>query len=170
MPRKDGGVDDWHQFPRRDVNSDLLTMRVSPEKSHGWFVAKRGDPNCARLALAYAWETDAFPWLMTWEEMYGRDHAPWSSRTLCRGLEFGSYALAMSRKWNVEKGTLFDTPTFEWLDAYETKSTKFHLSIQALEAGQPTPKGCVLTGLFAAEDEHGVMKYLGDDPKYTHLT
>jgi len=38
-----GGVDDWRQFPRHDVNSDLLTMRVNPEKSHGWFTAERGD-------------------------------------------------------------------------------------------------------------------------------
>ena len=43
------------------------------------------------------------------EENHGRDHAPWSSRALTRGLEFGSYAFAMSRRWNVEQGTMFDT-------------------------------------------------------------
>ena len=122
------------------------------------------------VALSYVWERETFPWLMTWEENNARMDKPWNGRTLTRGLEISSYAFALGRKANVEMGALFDTPTFEWLDAYETKSTKFHLSIQALEAGQPTPKGCVLTGLFAAEDEHGVMKYLGDDPKYTHLT
>lgn len=51
----------------------------------------------------------------------------------------------------------------------ETKSTKFHMSIQALEAGQATPKGCVLTGLFSADDEGGGQRYLGNDPKYTHM-
>jgi hypothetical protein len=70
VPRKDGGVDDWRQFPRgHAANSDLLTLRVNPQKSHGWFVAERGDSESHRLALAYTWERDAFPWLMTWEEM-----------------------------------------------------------------------------------------------------
>eukprot|EP01046_Picozoa_sp_COSAG06_P021702 COSAG06_NODE_1643_length_8827_cov_1.799496_3_plen_75_part_00 len=62
----------------------------------------------------------------------------------------GSYALAMSRRWCVERGTLFDTPTFEWLDAYETKATTFRLSIQALEAGEETPTGTALTGLLGS--------------------
>ena len=48
---------------------------------------------------------------MTWEENHAREQAPWSNRTLTRGLEFGSYALAMGRRWCVEKGKMFDTPT-----------------------------------------------------------
>ena len=45
------------------------------------------------VAFCYAWERKAFPWLMTWEENHSRPHAPWSGKTLCRGMEFGSYAL-----------------------------------------------------------------------------
>jgi hypothetical protein len=45
-------------------------------------------------------------------------------------MEFGSYALATSRKANVEMGSLFETPTFEWLDAHESKETKFYISLQ----------------------------------------
>ena len=37
--------------------------------------------------------------------------------------------MPMGRKWNVEKGVLFDVPTFEWLDAYETKATTFWLTM-----------------------------------------
>lgn len=150
VPRKDGeGFDDWRIYPRHAQNSDLLTMCVDPEDSHGWFVAERGGSDgLPTLALAYAWERDAFPWLMTWEENYGRDHAPWSSGTLCRGLEFGSYALAMSRRWCVETGTLFDIPTFEWLDAYETKTTTFRLSIQAIADSDAELAGTTLTGLL----------------------
>ena len=56
-------------------------------------------------------------------------------RTLARGLEFGSYAMAMGRRWNVEKGELLNTPSFEWLDAHETRSTVFHISLQSIERG-----------------------------------
>ena len=54
VPRKDGLSDDWRQYPRTDVNSDLLTMRVSPDSPHGWFVAERGAADAPRLALACA--------------------------------------------------------------------------------------------------------------------
>ena len=44
-------------------------------------------------------------------------------------LLFRADAMPMGRKWNVEKGVLFDVPTFEWLDAYETKATTFWLTM-----------------------------------------
>jgi hypothetical protein len=36
-------------------------------------------------ALCYAWDASTFPWLMTWEENYGRDAAPWSTSKQGRG-------------------------------------------------------------------------------------
>ena len=50
-----------------------------------------------------------------------------------RGLEFSSYAFPTGREANVEMGKLFDTPTFEWLDAHQTKSTCFYMSVQATD-------------------------------------
>jgi hypothetical protein len=144
VPRKDGGVDDWGSYPRCPVNSDLLTMRVDPSQVHGYMIAQRPGQDGAKAAtFGYVWERAVFPWMMTWEENKARAQAPWSNRTLTRGLEFGSYALAMGRRYNVEKGKLFDTPTFEWLDAYEEKETHFWITLQATEtagagAGAPT--------------------------------
>ena len=119
---------DWRRFPRNGgaPNSDLLTLRIRPEEKHGWFVAERTLVNeKASVALGYRWERTAFPWLMTWEENMSRQQAPWSGRTLVRGLEFGSYAFATSRRDNVTRGTLFDQPCFEWLDAKEVRATIF---------------------------------------------
>lgn len=132
VPRKDGEVDDWGLYPRCEKNSDLLTLRVDPSATYGYMLADKLLENGSGVAFAYAWERKAFPWLMTWEENHARAQAPWSSRALTRGMEFGSYALAMGRRWNVEKGTLLDTPTFEWLDAFEEKSTDFWISLQAV--------------------------------------
>ena len=77
------------------------------------------------MIFSCMWEREAFPWLMTWEENKARSHKPWSSKTVCRGLEISSYAFATSRRDNVERGKLFDTPCYEWLDANETKSTEY---------------------------------------------
>jgi hypothetical protein len=82
-------------------------------------IAPTTGPEGGTVALGYRWERATFPWLMTWEENRARQQAPWNGRTLVRGLEFGSYAFATSRRANVERGTLLGQPCFEWLDAYE---------------------------------------------------
>lgn len=58
---------------------------------------------------------------MTWEENCAREQAPWSGRTLVRGLEFSSYAFATTRRHNVFVNKLFGQPCFEWLDAGQVK-------------------------------------------------
>ena len=139
---------DWGQFPRWGwKNSDLCTLRVTPTNEHGWFSARRrrGDKTEDAMTFACAWERKAFPWLMTWEENCARQEAPWNGRTLCRGLEISSYAFATGRRENVERGKLLDTPTFEWLDADETKATTWYMSLQG---GTPSGTGAALCGLF----------------------
>lgn len=146
IPRKDGETDDWSCFPRCECNSDLCTMRVIPDSKFGYFSVLKPSPNGAKqsaISFSYTWERQTFPWLMTWEENRSRAQAPWKRRTLCRGLEFGSYSYAIGRTRNVEQGKMFDTPCFEWLDAYETKTTKFWISLQTghFDAANPINSG-----------------------------
>ena len=67
---------------------------------------------------------------MSWEENFAREVKPWSSKTLTRGLEFGSYAMALGRRWNVETNKLFDTLCYEWIDANEMKETSFAIGMK----------------------------------------
>jgi len=151
LPLREGGTESWCEYPRNEKSSDLATMRVSPGEEHGWFVAERAAAEGAgagtpRLAFATAWERATFPWLMTWEENRSRASLPWAGKTLCRGLEISSYAFATSKRDNVERGSLFDTPCFEWLDANEAKSTVLRLSLQAV-SGEESKTGLELVGL-----------------------
>lgn len=88
---------------------------------------------------------ETFPWLMTWEENNSRATPPWNAKELCRGLEVSSYAFATSKKENVERGSMFDVPCFEWLDGNESKSTTFYLSLQVV--GGPAKTGVELCTL-----------------------
>lgn len=133
---------DWREYPRAAQSEGLCTMRVDPTAApldeasgkgrFGWLLAhNRG----TGVALSYVWERAAFPWLMAWEENNARMDKPWNGRTLTRGLELSSYAFPTGRPANVGMGTLFDTPTFEWLDAHEEKVTSYYISLQT---GAPT--------------------------------
>ena len=123
---------DWRKYPRNDVNSDLCTLRINPNDKFGWFTCAKDiiDNNNKSLFLIYKWERNVFPWLMSWEENFAREVKPWSSKTLTRGLEFGSYAMALGRRWNVETNKLFDTLCYEWIDANEMKETSFTIGMK----------------------------------------
>jgi len=121
----------WSNFPNRKwpYNSELCTLRIDPAEKWGGFAASR-QSELGELTLGCSWAREDFPWLMTWDENRARKHAPWNGRTLCRGLEISSYAFATSRRENVERGKLLGQPTFEWLDANETKTTTWYMSLQ----------------------------------------
>ena len=125
------GLTQWGNFPNQKVswNSDLCTLRIDPAEKWGGFAARRTS-DLGMLTLGATWLREDFPWLMTWDENRARKQEPWNGQTLCRGLEISSYAFATSRRENVERGKLLGQPTFEWLDANESKITTWYLSLQ----------------------------------------
>ena len=135
IPQNDGEDADWCSYPRHPMRGGLCTLRINPSDEHGYF---SGFNATQKLHVAYRWQRESFPWLMTWEENKSRQNAPWNGKELTRGLEFSSYAYAISRRKNVKIGELLDTPCFEWLDAFETKETTFELAL--LASDQPVDR------------------------------
>jgi hypothetical protein len=52
-----------------------------------------------------------------WEENHSRTHAPWNGRTLTRGMEFGVSPMPETRRQMIDRGRLFEVPTYRWLPA-----------------------------------------------------
>lgn len=129
---------DWRRYPHEALpkSQALLTMRVNPNDRWGWFSAH----NLAwESRLVYVWDRQEFPWIVTWEENMCNEAKPWAGRTLTRGLEFSSYAFPTCRRENVKMGSLFDTPTFQWLDAHETRTTTFFVEFKPMAEAEARP-------------------------------
>ena len=94
---------------------------------HAFFVAF--SPRL-QFALGYVWRTADFPWMGIWEENHSRPHAPWHGKTLTRGLEFGVSPVPEGRRQMVERGRLFDTPTFRWLPAESRLSVEYWIMMR----------------------------------------
>lgn len=118
---------EWPMAPREDgARADLRRMHPSapasgytahlgdPAQEHAYFVAYSPE---YRLALGYIWRRTDFPWLGIWEENCSRRHTPWRGREVARGMEFGVSPFPETRREMVERGRLFDTPTFRWIPA-----------------------------------------------------
>ena len=52
-----------------------------------------------------------------WEENHSRRLPPWNGDTLTRGMEFGVSPFPETRRQMVDRGSLFDVPTYRWLPA-----------------------------------------------------
>ncbi len=113
-PRSDGGVADLRQFTDAQSSSAYTAHLMDPRQEHAWFLAY-----CpfAELAFGYVWQRADFPWMGIWEENASRRQPPWNGITIARGMEFGVSPFPETRRRMIERGRLFDAPTFRWIPA-----------------------------------------------------
>lgn len=113
-PRLDGGAADLRRFTDGRESSAYTAHLMDRDREHAFFVAFSP---AAKLAFGYVWKRADFPWMGIWEENYSRLGPPWNGQALTRGMEFGVSPFPESRRQMVERGSLFNTPTYRWLPA-----------------------------------------------------
>jgi hypothetical protein len=121
-PRHGGGTVDLRVYTAAGRSSAYTAHLMDARLEHAFFMAYSPD---LRLAFGYLWRRADFPWLGIWEENASRDQAPWNSVTLTRGMEFGVSPFPESRREMIERGRLFDTPTFRWIPAASRVSVEY---------------------------------------------
>jgi hypothetical protein len=70
------------------------------------------------LILGYIWPTSDYPWLNIWRHVA-------DGKPLARGLEFGTTGLHQPFPTLVKKGTIFERPLLDYLDAGESRSRSY---------------------------------------------
>jgi hypothetical protein len=113
-PRTAGGVADLQRFSDVSPSSAYTAHLMSATRQHAFFVAF--SPT-ARLAFGYVWTREDFPWLGIWRENRSRSHVAWNGATVACGMEFGASPMPETRREMIERGRLFDVPTFRWIPA-----------------------------------------------------
>lgn len=121
-PRKDGGISDLRVYPADAVSGGFTTHLVDPAREHGFFLA--WSP-ASKLAFGYVWKRAEFPWMCRWEENHLRENAPWNSRTVTCGMEFGVSPTIESRREMVERNSLWGVPAYRWLPAKTTIAANY---------------------------------------------
>lgn len=113
-PRSGGGSADLRAFNDARSSSAYTAHLMDPSREDAFFLAF--SPS-VQLALTYAWVRRDFPWMGIWEENRARTAVPWNGQTLTRGMEFGVSPFPETRREMIERGRMFDTPTFRWIPA-----------------------------------------------------
>ena len=113
-PLSSGGVVDLRMMSNAPSSSEYTAHLADPRRQHVFFVAFAP---AFQLAFGYIWKRAEFPWLGMWQENCSRKHSPWNSSTVALGLEFGVSPIPESRREMVDRGRMFDVPTYRWLPA-----------------------------------------------------
>jgi hypothetical protein len=101
---------------------------MDPGRAHAFFVAF--SPR-ARLAFGYVWKQSDFPWMGIWEENRSRANPPWNGQELTRGMEFGVSPFPESRRRMIDRGRLFDVPTYRWIPAKTRVEVEYRIVVQS---------------------------------------
>ena len=113
-PRIDGGTADLRRFTSAKASSAYTAQLMDPAIVDAFFLAFCP---ATRLAFGYVWTRSDFPWLGIWEENHSRLRPPWNGATLTCGMEFGVSPMPETRRAMIERGRLFDVPTYRWIPA-----------------------------------------------------
>ena len=126
-PRADGGIADLRRFTNEPRSSAYTTHLMNAHARTAFFVAF--SPR-SELAFGYVWTPSDFPWMGIWEENASRLGPPWNGQTLTRGMEFGVSPFPETRRAMVDRGRMFDTPTYRWLPANGSLEAAYWIVLQ----------------------------------------
>jgi hypothetical protein len=130
-PRTDGGTSDLRRYTHVPHSTAYTAHLMDPARDAAFFVAFAP---AARLAFGYIWKRRDFPWLGIWQENHSRTHAPWNGATLTCGMEFGVSPMPESRRAMIDRGRLFDVPTYRWIPAKSRVEVEYRAVIREADA------------------------------------
>ncbi len=114
-PRRDGGVADLRLYSDHGPSSAYTAHLMDVSRADAFFVAFTPE---FRLAFGYVWRQADFPWMGIWEENRSRLLSPWNGQAVTRGMEFGVSPFPETRQHMIDRGRMFEVPTYRWIPAH----------------------------------------------------
>ncbi len=127
-PTLDGRSVDLRTFTNAAVSGAFTTHAMDLDQPDAFFVAF--SPR-VELAFGYVWRRADFPWLGIWEENCSRLGPPWNGGTITRGMEFGVSPFPETRRAMIERGSLFDTPSYRWIPGGASLEVEYWIVLNA---------------------------------------
>jgi hypothetical protein len=108
-----------------DPSGDHTTCLMDPAQPLAWVTFLHP---IRRLLLGYLFRREEFGWVQNWEYYPGDGQ-------LARGLEFSTMPFDVPRREAVQTNAMFGTPTYRWLPARSTITSRFLLYWTRTPAG-----------------------------------
>jgi hypothetical protein len=160
MPAPEEPVLYWPKLVYKGELADLRRLADNPDPSvvslvfrdgveYGWVTACNPGKG---LLFGYLWKLSDYPWLNIWRNV--QDGKP-----AARGIEFGTTGLHQPFGGLLAKGTIFDRPLYEYIDAGQTVVKSYTAFLSRI------PRDYRGVGDVTFRDGRIVIQELGKDRK-----
>jgi hypothetical protein len=109
-------------MPATPRSGSYTALLLDPARHENFFVMS--NPNHP-TSIGFLFPTSAHPWVGDWMENQRNTGLPWQGKTIARGIEFGTSPYAEGLRKTLERGAMFDTTTFGWIEAKGRYSTRY---------------------------------------------
>lgn len=141
----DGASTDLRVFQPKPHSGTYYALRLDPSRAEQFFTLYHP---AYRVLIGYIFPSEGNPWLADWQENRRNNVKPWNGEVIARGLEFGSSPFAEGLRQSVERGSLFETPSYRWIGARQRLKTEFTIFLTEIPEG--------FTGVKELHTEHDI--------------
>jgi hypothetical protein len=146
-PTVGGGQVDLRGVPPQKV-LDMTGCLMDPQRPLGFVTALNLDQH---LLFGYVWPRQDYPWVMSWMNYTGDDHA-------ARGMEFSTQPFDLSHLEVIEANPMFGAPTFRWLPAKSKIRSRFLVFYTKAPDGFTKVDSITLTGGVLTIEDRAAAK------------
>lgn len=125
-PTVNGTTIDMRLAPTATDIVDHTTSLMDPSREYVFISAFHPDK---RALLGYVFKRSEYPWTQIW------DSYPGGGKRSYRGLEFSTQPFDLPRREVIQANTMFGTPTYRWLPAKSTITSRFLMFYVAAPVG-----------------------------------
>jgi catechol 2,3-dioxygenase-like lactoylglutathione lyase family enzyme len=136
---------DLRVFQNKERSGIYYALRLDPSRAEQFFTLYHPD---YRVLIGYVMPSEGNPWLGDWQENRSNTTKPWDGKVIARGIEFGSSPFDEGLRKSVERGSLFDTPSYRWIGAHQRLKQEFTVFLSEIPEG--------FAGVKDVRLEHGV--------------
>jgi hypothetical protein len=124
----DGSETDLRVFQPKPLAGTYYALRLDPARQEQFFTVYNPD---YRVLVGYVFPGEGYPFLADWQEngSNGRSRPP------ARGFEFGSSPFDEGLRKSIDRGSLFEAPTFRWIGGKQRAKMEFTIFLMEIPEG-----------------------------------
>src|SRR5437868_6319018 len=135
----DGASVGLRTFQPKPLSGTYYALRLDPARKEQFFSLFHPGYH---VLIGYVFPSEGYPFIADWQENGSNARA----RPPARGLEFGSSPFDEGLRKSIDRGSLFDTPTFRWIGARQRAKMEFTVFLMEIPEGYTGVQDAHLAG------------------------
>jgi len=128
----DGTQADLRAFQATPASTTYYPILLDPARPMSYFTLYNVD---YPLLVGYLFPTADNPWIVDWQENKSNQQPPANGQMIARGIEFGTSPWDEGLRKSIDRGSMFDTPTYQWIGGRQRIKTTYTIFLTEIPVG-----------------------------------